>query len=367
MFQIVPEGVLTLTAVLLSWGLALVLYRVSLPDSVARKLALLLVFEGLTLGSSDAAYYLLASPEEFLDLYPWLSQVQSIIHTFGDCGMLALYPPFLAAALQTRLTRPFGRKKVRYGLMVYSIVVFFVALLAPFEIGIPLLYLSLTAVFFFALVASIQAWYQATGMTRSRALIFVLAFGFRDICWGFIYVAGTWEIWTGITITHHVEVPLQFLIYILGTLVAVPLIAYGILRTQMFDIDLRIRWTIKTSTVGAVVVGLMFVLSETAEALLSEEFGTAGGITGAVLGLLLLPPIKRFAERVAGKAMPNTHNTPAYVSGRKKHVYEEAIAEAKLEDGISDRERSLLNRLRDSLGISEADALAIESGVAARS
>jgi hypothetical protein len=333
---------------------------------VARKLALLLVFEGLTLGSSDASYFFLVSPEEFLSLYPWISPVQHIIHTFGDCGMLALYPPFLAAALQTRLTRPFGHKNVRIGLLIYSVAVFFVALLAPFKIGIPLLYLSLTAVFLFALFASIQAWNQATGMARSRALIFVLAFGFRDICWGFIYLTGTWEIWTGITLLHQVNLSFGYLIYILGTLVAVPLIAYGILRTQMFDIDLRIRWTIKTSTVGAAVVGLMFVLSETAEALLSEEFGTAGGITGAVLGLLLLPPIKRFAERVASKAMPNTHNTPEYESERKKHVYEEAIIEAMAVDGISDKERSLLARLRDSLGISEADALTIESGVVTR-
>lgn len=37
-------------------------------------------------------------------------------------------------------------------------------------------------------------------------------------------------------------------LYVFGTFLAVPLIAYGILRTQLFDIDLRIRWTIKKST-----------------------------------------------------------------------------------------------------------------------
>jgi uncharacterized membrane protein YebE (DUF533 family) len=45
---------------------------------------------------------------------------------------------------------------------------------------------------------------------------------------------------------------------------------------------------------------------------------------------------------------------------RKMQVYESALIEALHDEGISDRERSLLNRLRDSLEISEADAEAIE-------
>jgi hypothetical protein len=58
--------------------------------------------------------------------------------------------------------------------------------------------------------------------------------------------------------------------------------------------------------------------------------------------------------------MPNTENTPEYAAFRKMQVYEEAVSEARFEDGISERERALLVRLRDSLGISESDADAIE-------
>jgi hypothetical protein len=45
-----------------------------------------------------------------------------------------------------------------------------------------------------------------------------------------------------------------------------------------------------------------------------------------------------------------------YEAFRKMQVYESALAEAQHEGGISDRERALLVRLRDSLGISETDA-----------
>jgi hypothetical protein len=143
-------------------------------------------------------------------------------------------------------------------------------------------------------------------------------------------------------------------------LLAVPLIAYGILRTQLFDIDLRIRWTIKQSTIAAAFVAIMFLVSEAAEQFLSAELGTLAGLLVATLIVFFLAPLQHFAERVANAAMPNTRETPEYVAFRKMQVYEAALAEAQQEGGISSKERALLVRLRDSLGISETDAEAIE-------
>ena len=65
-------------------------------------------------------------------------------------------------------------------------------------------------------------------------------------------------------------------------------------------------------------------------------------------------------------AMPNTQNTPEYIAGRKMQVYESALADALLEGGISDKERSLLNTLRDTLGISSIDATTLEGDLQAR-
>jgi hypothetical protein len=65
--------------------------------------------------------------------------------------------------------------------------------------------------------------------------------------------------------------------------------------------------------------------------------------------------------------MPNTENTPEYATFRKMQVYETAVAEARHGGGISAKERSLLNRLRESLGISESDAAAIERELETRS
>ena len=180
---------------------------------------------------------------------------------------------------------------------------------------------------------------------------------------------GIWQLWTG---AYFWMEPSQAdlilgMVYAMGTLLAVPVIAYGILQTQLFDIDLKIRWTIKQSTLAGIFVAIMFVISEGAAQFLEAELGNIAGLLAAAVVMFFLAPLQRFAERVASTAMPNTKNTPEYAAFRKMQVYESALMEAQFEEGVSDRERTLLNRLRESLGISEFDADAIENELQTRS
>ena len=365
-FEEYATGILGIIAIAACLALAVALYRVTSVSGTARMLGILLLIEAVTLGTAGYFEIVLGVTEAYYEQNtPWL-QISFAIHTFGDCAFVAFYPPFLAAALQTKLTRPFAGKRMRIGLVIVSVVMFFAVNLSPMEVGATVLYLMLSALFGYALVAAIHAWYVApAGTTRSRAGVFVLAFGLRDICWGFVYVSAILRIMNGTYATAEDPVYV-YTIYALGTLFYVPLIAYGILRTKLFDIDLRIRWTIKQSTLAAMIVVLMFVLSEGAERLLSSDLGNVGSLIVAALVVFALTPLQRFAERVATAAMPNTKNTPEYTSFRKMQVYEEALTEAQFEEGISEKERALLVRLRDSLGISESDAEAIEGELQSR-
>jgi hypothetical protein len=355
-------AVLALLAVALCWALAVVLFRVGVPGSAARKLSVLLVVEGITLASSGSVF----PPEAARGLHPLIGLAQLSIHTLGDCALLALYPPFLAATLNTPLTRPFGRRGVQIGLALFAAVLFVAVMMAaldllPLAITVSALYFAMTLLFWYALAASLHAWSRTTGTARARARSFALAFGIRDVCWSFIYALALLELWSVLPAADPDAVPLRYMVYSLGTLAAVPLIAYGILRTQLFDIDLRIRWTIKQSTVAAGVVAIVYLVSEGATQLLSSELGSVAGLLAAALVVFfLVTPLQRLADRVAGAAMPNTINTPAYVAHRKMQVYEAALAEALQDGGISPKERALLNRLRDSLGIVMADAEALE-------
>jgi len=363
-------GILGLVAIAACWGLAVVLYRVGTVGSVARKLALLLVIEGVTLLTAGFPEFALFGGGEalqrFWDEHLILRIVSFISHHIGDAAMLALYPPFLALALQTKLTRPFAGKRMRIAVAVTSVALFFgvlaFAIFRDSPVGSMFLYLALMLMFAFGLVASIHAWRTAKrGMARERAGIFALAFGLRDLGWGLSYAIFAWLIWTQPELNGMTNLSwLGKIVYALGTLLAVPLIAYGILRAHLFDIDLHIQWTIKQSTLATIVVTLIFLLSEGADRFLSAELGNFAGLLAAAIVVFFLAPLQRFSESVASAAMPNTENTPEYAAHRKMQVYEAAVAEALPDGNISDRERRLLNTLRDSLGISAADAYAIE-------
>jgi len=363
-------GILGLVAIAACWAFAVVLYRVGPEGSVARKLSLLLFVEGFTLLTAGFPELTLGiSDQALFNEHPVYLRISFIAHTVGDSAMLALYPPFLAAALQTKLTRPFAGEPMRIGLLVLAAALVFVVQLSSLRVGATVLYFSLSLLFGFALVASIHAWHIAAAVNRARARSFALAFGLRDICWGFSYGVSLWLIWIGAYMTESetdLDMPAK-IVYALGTLLCVPLVAYGILRSHLFDIDLRLRWTIKQSTLAAVIVTIIFVISEGADRLLSAELGNVAGLFAAAAVVFFLAPLQRLAESVAAAAMPHTQNTPEYAAFRKMQVYEEAVMEAHFEGGISDKERSLLNRLRDSLAISESDATAIEADIVRKS
>jgi uncharacterized membrane protein YebE (DUF533 family) len=138
------------------------------------------------------------------------------------------------------------------------------------------------------------------------------------------------------------------------------LVAYGVLRVQLFDIDLRVKRTLRRGTVTAAFVATFFVASELASNYFSTQFGTVLGVlcTGALV--FFLDPIQRAAESFSNAAMPNTVNTPEYESFRKLQVYDSALR-AALEDGhISERQRRVLRSMIASMGIDPAIAQRME-------
>ena len=355
-------GILGLVAIAACWALAVVLFRVSASGTSARYLAFLLVIEGFTLLTAGFPGFVFYPLDPYHEAVPVLYFLEEVVHHLGDAAMIALYPPFLALALNTSLTRRFADKGVRTGLALGAAMMWLVVIFSPGQVSYMLLYSMVTLLFVYALVASIHAWRTATrGIARQRAGIFALAFGLRDLGWCMSYGIFSWLMWTQPELTEMNDSAwLGKIVYALGTLFAVPLIAYGVLRGLLFDIDLRVRWTIKQSTVAGVAVAFIYLVSEGADRFLSSELGGVFGLLAAAVVVFLLAPLQRFAEKIASAAMPNTHNTPEYAAHRKMQVYEAAFAEAQQSGGISDKERSLLIRLRDSLGISPNDAEALE-------
>jgi hypothetical protein len=72
------------------WSLAVVVFRAGLPGSAARQLSLLLVVEGATLISTGYLDLFLSETARAATWYPAFFRAEEIVHTVGDCLMLAL-------------------------------------------------------------------------------------------------------------------------------------------------------------------------------------------------------------------------------------------------------------------------------------
>ena len=276
-----------------------------------------------------------------------------------------MVPRFLAAALDTPLVSWLGRPWARRGIAIAAMLLLPLVAFAPLKVGAVTLYVVMAGLFGFAFLASFSAWRRAPrGPGRTRAGTLAVAFGVRDACWFTTYAVAAQLTLQGAGTNPSDYPTIWYLVYAGGTFLAVPIIAYGILRTQLFDIDLRIRWTIKQSSVAGVFVALLYLVTEVAEQVLSAGLGSFVGLLAAAVLVFFLAPLQRFGERVASAAMPHTRETPEYLAFRKLQVYEAALQDALKEGGISHKERTLLEHLRDSLGVSKADAEALERDTA---
>ncbi|MBI4392388.1 MAG: hypothetical protein HY556_01135 [Euryarchaeota archaeon] len=143
---------------------------------------------------------------------------------------------------------------------------------------------------------------------------------------------------------------------ILGAAVA----AYAILRHQLLGLDLKVKWTIKQSTIAAAFIGVFFVVSETAQVVFAESLGTYIGIAAAGLLVFAIAPLQRAAEKVASAAMPGVKSVGEMSSEERARVYREAVAGAWADGNLSREEREMLERLAASLGLDDATTKALE-------
>jgi hypothetical protein len=143
--------------------------------------------------------------------------------------------------------------------------------------------------------------------------------------------------------------------------------AYGILRAQLFDIDVRLAAGVRRGTVTAIVLFAFFTVAEIAKSVVSQDFGyVIGAVATAALIVFVHKPVERLAAGLSSAMLPEANATPAYLAFRKLEVYLEAV-EAAYEDGrLSEEDRIILKRLQAKLGVSSVDATRLEDDTARR-
>jgi len=218
-------------------------------------------------------------------------------------------------------------------------------------------------VILFGILVALSAWKRSPpGLVRRKNGAFALAFIVHDasmllflgITWGFDYLypsvlldLGPWAL----------AIPGVTLLVFQG------LLLYGILSTQLFDMDLKIKWGLSRGTVGALFVAAFFAASETVAALLTPTIGVVAGIMATSLLIVALAPLRRASDALSGYLVRDTTDTPSYRKQRKEMVYQAQVEELMADATISAKERRALLLLQETLGLDAAVAARLERGV----
>ncbi len=354
---------------LVAWSAAIVLLRIAPDRSLNRRLAFVLFLEGLWAGQ------LFGFMVEDRGLYLWIARIATAV-------LAALpyhYLSFLGIALDTRLVAPFRSRTALACLSIASAAAALLVLMSP-STFISELYSPSWAtwnysfrpwgqrlaqlhglVSLFGLVAALASYLKAEpgSAARSRAMWFAIAFGVRDT-------------YNAISLVFYPTLrPIPFwgeFVYNVGTpissLVFWCLMAYGVLRTQLFDIDLKLKFALKQSTVGAVIAGVFFAGSELLERIVTVDSTILGLIMAGTI-VALLRPVQRLAQALADSIMSGVKDTPDYINSRKHEVYRAALEGAMADGTIGEKERDILSRLREQLELSPHAADGLERRVLA--
>jgi len=329
-----------------------------------RYLAIALALEGVAMGCFGVAA-LATDPDLSLDVIA------------VNVGAAALLPTFylgLLGTLDSPLSRPFHGRRARLALLSVAILVYITVLVrrdlfapgmtpgfrvpwtvtqSPAQAAV-LGGLGLT--FFFGLAVAFDAWRRAVpgSLARRQARAFLLAFGVRDALAGTFLIA---QVVMSLGAAYDV---VSFLGFPVATLTFVALLSYGILKSQLFDIDIKIRHGLGTGTIGLVFLAAFLVVAEVAQQFLSDEFGYLAGGVAAVALLMMLRPIERFSRAFATSLTPAARAIADLPKDERRTLFLEQARAAWSDGMLTPPERRMLDVARARLGLSAEEASTLE-------
>jgi uncharacterized membrane protein YebE (DUF533 family) len=140
------------------------------------------------------------------------------------------------------------------------------------------------------------------------------------------------------------------------------LVTYALLRYQLFDLNVKLKWTINRGALATPFLAVFFIVTQATENFLNQ-FGILAGSVAAGLLLFALEPLQKVAVRLSDRAMPQTKALPQLSSDERLSLYREQVALAWHDGSLSRKERVMLDTLRERLGLSHAQAARLESQV----
>lgn len=341
---------------------------------VNRLLALIALFEAIL----AAGFYLMPVIPEYS-----VARAASLMGAGALNALPFLYLALLGHTLRTPLVAPFRSTAARWVLYGAATLGFLAVLVWPHHFAGPTLprgsgwwagqsigndigAIILSATYFYSLFASVSAFRRALPGTpaRRQAKYFLIAYSVRDALMGSAILSGygaAFGWWDALFPTRYALVVIA--------VIFPPLFIYAILQGQLFDLDLKIKWSVSRGTLALCFVAMFFIASKLAEGIADRFLGGKSWVIGAIAGGLLLfaiAPLQRWAERVADRAMPNTTGSDEYVRFKKFEVYRATFESLALDGAVTRGDRYTLAKLRRRLGISDGVAAQLEGEVGGR-
>lgn len=347
-----PWGLTSIATVLVALLFSFFLWRTAVATPVTRRFSFLLLIEVVTLLTSSVGIPLLFNYQ----LSEQTVLVLDALHHLGDVLMLILYPLFVAHALSLKKLKSITGVPGRIALWTFGLFIFGWVMLHHAGIitsGLNpdmLLYLAMCIMFMLIFLISLAGLKAAkTKLAREKALAFILAFGIRDLSWFLVYLAAA---------TGWIERNEMFFnqLYAGSTLLYIPIVAYGILKVQLLDIEIRLQSTITNTVLAGVFVAVYYLVSEGLNVFIENQFGDVLGFVVCAVLAIFLAPLHRWAGRFTERLVGADTDSPDYEANRGLQIYSASVEEALAYGEISPGQIALLDRLRQSLQVSEEDA-----------
>ena len=129
----------------------------------------------------------------------------------------------------------------------------------------------------------------------------------------------------------------------------------------MLDIEVRLKTTVRNSFLAGAFVSLYYVISEGANMLLSSQLGDVIGFVASALLTIFLSPLHRWADNFSARLVNAGQDDADYSTTRAQQIYSAAVEESLSLGEITQGHIALLDRLKESLQLSDADATRLET------
>ncbi len=138
------------------------------------------------------------------------------------------------------------------------------------------------------------------------------------------------------------------------------LIAYALMRHQLFDLDIRLKGAVRRGLIAGAFAVTFFFISEAATNLAQGDRGPLFGVVAAGALALASRPLKGVAAYAADRIMPDTKPIHQQTVGERLRFYLEQHQLIARDGTVSPKERRMLDRLRETLQLERADTDVME-------